>query len=141
MLTRALFALALILGGMAATAAEAGEPKVLALGLSDHELTQEELATAETPSVPRFNSAGIAYGWVQGLKKGDAVEIALVKDGKPLMGNSETIDYDAERYLFQAGKLGVPAGGWPDGKYQAVLKVARDGKTLIDQSSAPTPFE
>ncbi len=141
MLTRALFALVLILGGMAATEAGAGEPKVLALGLADHEVTQEDLAKGATPPVPRFNSAGVAYGLVQDLKKGDAVEIALVKDGEPLLANNETLAEDKDSYLLQAGKRGVPAGGWPDGKYQAALKVTRDGKALIDQSSDPIPFE
>ena len=141
MLTRALFALVLILGAVAATASDAGEPMVLALGLADHEVTQEELAKGEAPAVPRFNSPGIAFGLMQDLKKGDAVEIALVKDGEPLLTNSETLAEDKDRYLLQAGKRGVPAGGWPDGKYQAVLKVTRDGKPLIDQASAPIPFE
>ena len=141
MLTRALFALVLILGTVAAIALSAGESKVLALGLADHEVTQEELEKGEALPSPRFNTGGIAYGLAQELKKGDAVEIALVKDGTPLLTNSETLAEDKERYLLQAGKRGVPAGGWPDGKYQAALKITRDGKTLIEQASAPIPFE
>jgi hypothetical protein len=141
MLTRALFALVLILGTVAAIALSAGESKVLALGLADHEVTQEELEKGEALPSPRFNTGGIAYGLAQELKKGDAVEIALVKDGTPLLTNSETLAEDKERYLLQAGKRGVPAGGWPDGKYQAVLKITRDGKTFIEQASAPIPFE
>jgi hypothetical protein len=43
--------------------------------------------------------------------------------------------------LLQAGKRGVPAGGWPEGTYSARLKVTRDGKTLIEQSSKPVAFE
>ena len=141
MLTRALFALVLILGTVAATALSAGESKVLALGLTDHEVTQEELEKGEALPSPRFNTGGIAYGLAQELKKGDAVEIAFVKDGTPLHRNSETLAEDKERYLLQAGKRGVPAGGWPDGKYQAALKITRDGKTLIEQSSTAIPFE
>ncbi len=141
MLTRALFALVLILGTVAAIALSAGESKVLALGLADHEVTQEELEKGEALPGPRFNTGAIAYGLAQELKKGDAVEIALVKDGTPLLTNSETLAEDKERYLLQAGKRGVPAGGWPGGKYQAALKITRDGKTLIEQASAPIPFE
>jgi hypothetical protein len=141
MLTRALFASVLILGTVAATALSAGESKVLALGLADHEVTQEELEKGEALPSPRFNTGGIAYGLAQELKKGDAVEIALVKDGTPLLTNSETLAEDQERYLLQAGKRGVPAGGWPDGKYQAVLKITRDGKAIIEQSSMAIPFE
>ncbi len=57
------------------------------------------------------------------------------------MGNSETLAEDRERFLLQAGKRGVPAGGWPDGSYQATVKITRDGKTLVEQASAPIPFE
>jgi hypothetical protein len=141
MLTRALFALVLILGTVAAPDSKAGEPKVLALGLADHEVTQEELEKGEPVAAPRFNTGGIAYGLARDLKKGDAVEIDLVKDGTPLHRNSETLAEDKERYLLQAGKRGVPAGGWPEGKYQAMLKITRDGKTLIEQSSTAIPFE
>jgi hypothetical protein len=53
MLTRAVFALVLIL---AAPAAALAETKVLALGLSDDEVSQEELDTGTAPPVPRFNT-------------------------------------------------------------------------------------
>ena len=139
MLTRALFALALICG--TAAAAQAAETKVLALGLADHEVTQEELATGETPPAPRFNTPAVAYVLAAGLKKGDTVEIALVNEDKPLLQNSETLAEDKATYLLQAGKRGVPAGGWPEGSYHASLKITRDGKTLIEQTSAPIPFE
>ncbi len=138
MLTRAVLALVII---VCASAAAAGEAKVLALGLADHEVTQEELEKGEGLPVPRFNTGAIAYVLAAELKKGDVVEIAIVKDDKPLLGNNETLAEDRERFLLQAGKRGVPAGGWPDGKYHAALKVTRDGKTLIEQSSTPIPFE
>jgi len=139
MLTRALFALALICG--TAAAAQAAETKVVALGLADHEVTQEELATGETPPAPRFNTPAVAYVLAAGLKKGDTVEIALVNGDKPLLQNSETLAEDRASYLLQAGKRGVPAGGWPEGSYHAALKITRDGKPLIEQTSAPIPFE
>ena len=74
MLTRALFFVLLICG--VATPALAEETKVLALGLADHEVTQEELDKG-TPPVPRFNSPAIAYVSAANLKKGDSVEITL----------------------------------------------------------------
>lgn len=138
MLTRAVFALVLCLGAPAVAAAET---KVLALGLNDHEVSQEELEKAAALPAPRFNSGAIAYVLAAEVKKGDLVEITLVKDGEPLMGNSETLAEDRERYLLQAGKRGVPAGGWPDGKYQAAVKITRDGKAIIEQSSTAIPFE
>ena len=139
MLTRALFALILVCGTAAAAAAE--ETKVLALGLADHAVSEEELAKGETPPMPRFNSPGVAYALVANVKKGDVVEVALVKDGKPLMHNTETLAEDKPSLLLQAGKGGVPAGGWPEGQYHAALKVTRDGKTLVEQSTQPIPFE
>src|SRR5262245_34919130 len=141
MLTRALFVAALLLGTVAPIASGAGESKVLALGLSDHEVTQEELEKGAALPSPRFNSGGIAYALAADLKKGDAVEVALTKDGKPLHVNSETLAEDKALVLLQAGKRGVPAGGWPDGQYAAALKVTRDGAALIEQASPPIPIE
>ncbi len=138
MLTRAVFALVLILGVPGVAAAET---KVLALGLADHEVSQEEAEKGAALPAPRFNSGAIAYVLAAEVKKGDVVEIAFVKDGKTLMGNSETLAEDRERYLLQAGKRGVPAGGWPDGGYQAKVKITRDGKTLVEQTSTAMPFE
>jgi hypothetical protein len=139
MLTRALFVFAVICGPISPASAE--ETKVLALGLGDRAVTEEELAKGETPPVPRFNSPGVAYVLAGNLKKGDIIEIALVKDGKPLMHNTETLDEDKAQSLLQAGKQAVPTGGWPEGEYQASVKVTRDGKPLIEQSTAPVPFE
>jgi hypothetical protein len=141
MLTRALFLVVLMLGAVAPIEAGAQEAKVLALGLSDHEVTQAEVETGEALPPPHFNTGGVAYGLAADLKKGDAVEVALVKDGKPLHINSETLAEDSARVLLQAGKRGVPAGGWPEGQYAATIKVTRDGKTLIEQSSTPIPIE
>ena len=139
MLTRAL--LIVLLGCGVATSALAEETKVLALGLADHEVTQEEVDKG-APPVPRFNSPAIAYVSAANLQKGDSVEIALCNDEKPLLTNSETLTEDKASYLLQAGKRGVPAGGWPsEWTYLAKLKITRDGKTLIEQSTTPIPFE
>ena len=138
MLTRVLFVLVL-LGASAPASAE--EAKVLALGLTDHEVTQEELDKGAALPAPHFNTPAIAYASVADLKKGDTVEITLVNGDTPLLRNTETLAGDEAEYLLQAGKRGVPAGGWPEGSYHAALKVTRDGKTLIEQSSQPIPFD
>jgi hypothetical protein len=139
MLTRVLMAWALICGLSAAALAQ--ETKVLAFGLGNRAVTEEQLAKGETPPVPRFNSPGVAYVLATNLKRGDSIDIALVKDGKPLMHNSETLSEDRAQSLLQAGKQAVPAGGWPEGEYQASVKITRDGKTLIEQATDPIPFE
>jgi hypothetical protein len=139
MLTRALFALALICGMAVASSAE--ETKVLALGLSDHEVTQEELEKG-APPVPRFNTPAIAYVFAANLKKGDTVEVSLSNNEKPLLTNVETLAEDKATYLLQAGKRGVPAGGWPaEWTYHAALKITRDGKKLIEQTTTPIVFD
>ena len=138
MLTRTVFAFALIcvLAGPAAA-----ETKVLALGIAAKEVTQDELASGTDIPKPKFNTAAVAYVLASDLKKGDAVEIALFKDGKALMHNTETLAEDKATLLLQAGKRGVPAGGWPEGSYAANLKITRDGKTIIEQTSEAMPFE
>ena len=139
MLTRALFALALICG--MAVAASADDAKVLALGLADHEVTQEELDKG-APPVPRFNTPAIAYVSAANLKKGDTVEVTLSTNEKPLLANTETLAEDKATYLLQAGKRGVPAGGWPsEWSYLAKVKITREGKVLIEQATTPIPFE
>ena len=139
MLTRVLFALVLICG--MATASYAEDAKVLALGLADHAVTQEELEKGEALKSPKFNSPAIAYALAGDLKKGDTVEVELFNDDKSLMRNMETAGEDGAKLLVQAGKRGVPAGGWPDGNYSAKVTITRDGKTLVEQSSKPVPFE
>ena len=139
MLTRVLFALVLISGVTAVAFAE--DAKVLALGLAGREVTVDDLAKG-TPPVPKFNTPAIAYVLATDLKKGDTVEISLANGEGPLLTNSETLTEDKETYLLQAGKRAVPAGGWPqEWKFSATVKIARDGKTLIEQSTPPIPFE
>jgi hypothetical protein len=139
MLTRALFALALICG-MAATAT-AEDAKVVALGLADHAVNQEELEKGEAQSTPKFNTPAVAYALAAGLKKGDTVDIELFNNDNSLMRNTGTAGEDGAKVLVQAGKRGVPAGGWPEGSYHAKVTITRDGKTLVEQSSKPVPFE
>ena len=81
MLTRVLFAVVLLFG--LASAAWAEDAKVAALGLTDHAVTEEELAKGEALPRPHFNTPGVAYALVKTLKKGDTVEVALAKDGAP----------------------------------------------------------
>ena len=139
MLTRVLFALTLICG--MATASYAEDAKVLALGLADHAVTQEELEKGEALPAPKFNTPAVAYVLAGDLMKGDTVEVALANEEKALLRNTETLADDQATYLLQAGKRGVPAGGWPEGSYSAKVTITRDGKTLIEQSSKPVAFE
>jgi hypothetical protein len=140
MLTRVLF-LFVVLCGLAGQA-HAEDAKIVALGLADHEVTQQELEKTATLAAPRFNTPALAYALLANLKKGDTVEVALATEEKPLLRNSATLTEDQATFLLQAGKRGVPAGGWPqDWKYFASVTVTRDGKTLLEQKSTPTPFE
>ena len=139
MLTRVLFLLVLLCGTAGQAFAE--EAKVVALGLADREVTADDLAKG-TPPVPRFNTPAIAYVLAADLKKGDVVEISLNNDKGTLLTNSETLAEDKETDFLQAGKRAVPAGGWPqEWKYSAAVKITRDGKTLLEQSTPPIPFE
>jgi hypothetical protein len=139
MLTRVLFALVLISGVGGVAFAE--DAKIVALGLAGREVTVDDLAKG-TPPVPKFNTPAIAYVLASDLKTGDTVEISLANGEGPLLTNSETLAEDKETYLLQAGKRAVPAGGWPqEWKYSAQVKITRDGKTLVEQSTDPIPFE
>lgn len=139
MLTRALLAIALICG--TAASASAQETKVVALGLANGPVDQEALQRGELPPVPKFNTAGVAYVLVAHANQGDAIEVTLMKDGKTLMRDVRELEGDEPGVLVQAGKTGVPAGGWPEGLYSARVKITRDGATLAEQESDPIPFE
>lgn len=139
MLTRVLFAVVLLFG--LASAARAEDAKVAALGLTDHVVTEDELAKGEALPQPHFNTPGVAYALVKDLKKGDTVEVALTKDGASLMHNLREAEADGDTVLLLAGKSGVPAGGWPKGSYTAHVTVTRDGKPIAEQETDAIPFE
>ena len=142
-----LFAAAFILGLLGVSflpdvvLAESGETKVLSLGLTDHKVTEEELRKGDKLLAPHFNTPAVAYVLATNLKKGDVVEIALKLGDKPLLHNTQELAEDQASLLLQAGKTGVPAGGWPEGSYTASLEIKRDGKSLISQSSEKQAFD
>src|SRR5262245_14841039 len=94
---------------------------------------------------PRAASAKVqhagGYVLVGELKNGDTVEVELFNDERSLMHNTQTLAEDQGSVLLQAGKRGVPAGGWPEGSYHAKLTITRGGKPLVEQSSKPIAFE
>jgi hypothetical protein len=141
MLTRALFTLVLIVYALAGGRLAAEETKLVKLSISDHEVTQAELEEGAELRVPRFNTPAVAFAWAANLKKGDVVEVTLANDDKPLLRNTETLGEDKASYLLQAGKRGLPAGGWPEGAYTAQVKITRDGKPLLSEASEPVAFE
>jgi hypothetical protein len=139
MLTRVLFAAFLLLGP--AGAAFAQDAAVAALGLTDHKVTEDELVSGAELAPPRFNSPGVAYVLVAHAKKGDKIELHLIKDGSSLMHNERELDADADGVLVMAGKTGVPAGGWPAGQYTAKAKILRGDEVIAEQETDPIPFE
>ncbi len=139
MLTRVLLVLVLVTGFAAGASAE--DTKIVAIGIADHEVTQAELEKGEKLAAPRFNTGGIAYVLSANLKQGDTVEISLNLGDNALLHNTQELSEDKPSLLLQAGKRGVPAGGWPEGTYHAEAKIMRDGKTLIGETSTPIAFD
>lgn len=139
MLTRVLFAILVLVGLSASVSAQ--ETAVVSLGLADRPITKDELTDGAELQTPKFNTPGVAYVLVAHAKKGDKVEVALVKDGESLMHNVRELEADEAGVLLQAGKGGVPAGGWPDGAYTARVKVTRGGETIAEQETDAIPFE
>jgi deoxycytidylate deaminase len=139
MLTRVLFAAFLLVGAVGAASAQ--DTTVVALGLTDHVVTEDELVSGADLAKPRFNSPGVAYVLVAHAQKGDKIEIHLTKDGESLMHNVRELAADEDGVLVLAGKTGVPAGGWPEGNYTAKVKVMRGGEMLAEQETEAIPFE
>ncbi|MGI8724494.1 MAG: hypothetical protein ACR2J1_03850 [Methyloceanibacter sp.] len=153
MLTRALFVfLSVVLAapdlqaaplsgvGGAGTAGAAG-PYLITMGITQKEVTPEELESDAGLPAPKFNTGAIAYVLASNLKKGDTVEVTLNNGDTPLLRNTETLAEDKAKFLLQAGKRGVPAGGWPEGTYLASVKITRDGKTVMEEKTEPMAFE
>jgi len=138
MLTRAVLAFVLV---CVTAAAWAQETTVVALGLTDHKVTEEELQGGADLATPKFNTPGVAYAYVAHAMKGDVIEVHLTKDGESLMNNAQELDADEDGALVLAGKTGVPAGGWPAGQYTAKVKIVRGGETIAEQETDPIPFE
>lgn len=139
MLTRVLFAIAVLIGSVGLVSAQ--ETKVVALGLADRPITKDELTSGAELNTPKFNSPGIAYVLVAHAKKGDKVEVALLMDGSSLMHNVRELEADEAGLLVQAGKTGVPAGGWPEASYTARVKITRGGETIAEQETDGIAFE
>lgn len=139
MLTRVLFAAFLLVAVPGAVRAQ--DATVVALGLADHKVTEDELVSGADLAAPKFNTPGVAYVLVAHAKKGDKIELHLTKDGKSLMHNVRELDADEDGVLVMAGKAGVPAGGWPKGSYTAKVKLTRGGETLAEQETDAIPFE
>lgn len=139
MLTRVLFAFALIAGFALPALGE--ETKVAALGLADHPVAKDEIETGADLATPRFNTPAVAYALVSNPKKGDVIVVTLVHESGTLMKNTEEVGADEASVLVQAGKGGVPAGGWPEGTYYADVTVTRDGEPLVNEKSEPVAFE
>ena len=143
MLTRVLLTLLLLAFmpnlSVAEDMAEEGATKtsIVSLGITDRKVSKDDLKKLMVLPKPRFNTPGVAYGWVAHAKKGDKVEVHLKMDGNSLMHNVREVTEDDTDVLLLAGKTGVPAGGWPQGQYTAKVTVARDGKTVAEQESDP----
>jgi len=142
MLTRVLFAAFLIASifGLSGGAL-AQDATVVALGLADHPVAEAELTAGAELATPKLDTAGVAYVLVAHAKKGDKIEVHLTKDGKSLMHNARELEADEDGVLLQAGKTGVPAGGWPKGSYTAKVTVTRGGETIAEQETDGIPFE
>ena len=83
---------------------------MLALGITDHEVTQEESKKGRRSPCHACNTAAIAYALAADLKKGDTVEVVLFNEDKSLLHNTQTLSEDQAKLLLQAGRRGVPAG-------------------------------
>jgi hypothetical protein len=102
---------------------------VLALGFTDGPVELRALEE-NAPSAASRRAPLVAYAWAINLQKGDVVEIALTKDRQNLSSNSVTLDRNKAQFLVFAGKKS-PESGWPEGTYDAIVTVVREGRPLI----------
>ncbi|ODA66186.1 hypothetical protein A7A08_02833 [Methyloligella halotolerans] len=139
MLTRVLFAIGLLLAPVAS--AWAADPEVVALGLTDHATSVAEIGKGDALPAPTRETGGVAYLVLDGAEPGDRVTVRLMNEGKSLMHNVATVEKGGEEVFLQAGKTGVPAGGWPEGSYTAKVEIVRGGDVVLEKSSEPVTFD
>ena len=104
-------------------------------------VTQEETEKGGAPRAETQHTRGclcLHLAASEGrYSRGGAVQRRQVADAEHRDRRART----GRKFSMQAGKRGVPAGGWPEGSYSAKVTITRDGKTLIEQSSKPVAFE
>ena len=84
----------------------------------------------------------MAYVLAANLKKGDMVEISLNQVTSRCSTTRKRWREDQAKLLLQAGKRGVPAGGWPEGTYRARGDDhARRQAARCSETSKPMAFE
>jgi len=108
---------------------------ILGAGFADRKLTGEELQNGEHhPSVLPAGKPILLF-WAEffGLEKDDAVYLALRDpQGKTEAEMDVVMPRSRAVQHYQVGKR--KAQGWPQGRYEGVVRVQRDGKTIIEKT-------
>lgn len=86
------------------------------------------------PAPTRTSPILVAYARGLSLKAGDRQEMAIMApDGRVLAeSKGEPLPRSQAHRLLYIGKP-RPAGGWTSGRYEAVYRIVRDGRTLVER--------
>ena len=77
----------------------------------------------------------VAWGYLHNSQEGDELKITLIDvDGAGFFAHTETLEKTQALTMRAAGKR-APQGGWPEGRYEAVIDLSRDGQ-IVDSIEA-----
>lgn len=106
---------------------------LLAIGLTDHVITLDELEAGTPLASPSRETPVIAYMWAINLQKGDVVDVEITYGGKVVVKNSESLDRNKAQLMLFTGKK-APPGGWLEGTYASEAQVTRGGEPVFKGS-------
>lgn len=112
---------------------------ILNAGFAGAPVTLAAIETGELAPVTTSAQALVAYMRAIGLEKGDELELVLTGPGgaQLLTHRLPPLDRDKAQFFAMAGRKRPPAG-WPSGRYEADLRVHRDGKPVLQRRVAIT---
>lgn len=92
-------------------------------------------AGLDTPgSLPTDAPALVVWGQAFGGRAGDVVVLTLTGPQGAVLRHSETLPRDKARYFRAAGKRA--SGKWPEGTYEAQVRIIRDGAEISRRAAA-----
>jgi hypothetical protein len=85
--------------------------------------------TAGMEAITRDAPALVVWGFAFGGRKGDSMRIRITGPSGSVIDHSDTLDRDQAQFFRAAGRK-TPQGGWPQGRYDSLIELIRDGHSI-----------
>ena len=104
---------------------------LLTAGFSDRvpEFEAIKAGRAHEPALAAGSPALVLWGYLHGLRAGDAVRLTITGPMGAFSDQTVPLDRDSAQ-IFRAAGRRAPPGGWPPGRYEGTVSLIRDGAVL-----------